>query len=220
MLGTAVLAAVIALLALLGDPLNLQPTLLDWTSASSASTASTWSSIAQRMTPIEPTDYMARAKRLLQSTPLIDGHNDFPYLLRQQLHNEIYDHDFASERIGSHSDFQRMKDGMMGGQFWSVYVPCPEDLVSGVDLSDPNRRIPDLNEPNVCVYHTLPLPNPLIPDASRAMNNIDVFRSASGRSETRSSKSTSPSVWWLTTRLSSNSASNLHVSVAPTEEAG
>ena len=162
MLGTAILAAIIALVAL-GDPLNLQLTLLDWTSAS------TFTSIAQRMSPIEPTDYMALAKRLLQGTPLIDGHNDFPYLLRQQLHNQIYDHDFDSERIGSHSDFQKMKDGMMGGQFWSVYVPCPEDLVPGVDLSDPNKRVPDLNEPNVCIHTLLP-----IPDATCAMNKIDV----------------------------------------------
>jgi hypothetical protein len=44
-----------------------------------------------------------------------------------------------------------MKDGMMGGQFWSVYVPCPEDLVPGVDLNDPNKRVPDINEPSVCI---------------------------------------------------------------------
>ncbi|KAK5451817.1 hypothetical protein LTS15_007540 [Exophiala xenobiotica] len=143
-LGTAILAAVTGLVALGGDPLNLQLTLQDWTTT-----------IAHSLNPIEPTDYMARAKRLLQSTPLIDGHNDFPYLIRQQMHNQIYDHDFHKERIGGHSDFQKMKDGMMGGQFWSVYVPCPEDLVPGVDLWDKNKRIPDLNEPNWAVRDTL-----------------------------------------------------------------
>ena len=101
---------------------------------------------------IDPTDYLRRAKNVLRSSPLIDGHNDFPFLLRQQLKSKIYGHNFEEETLHSHTDFQRMKDGMMGGQFWSVYVPCPEDLVPGVDLNDPNKRVPDLNEPNVCIF--------------------------------------------------------------------
>jgi hypothetical protein len=104
---------------------------------------------------IDPDDYLGRAKRVLQSTPLIDGHNDFPFLLRQQLHGKIRGNNFENETLTSHTDFQRMKDGMMGGQFWSVYVPCPEDLVPGVDLNDPNKRIPDLNEPSVCITHII-----------------------------------------------------------------
>ena len=97
----------------------------------------------------EPDDYQSRARRILQSTPLIDGHNDFPFVLRQQLHGKLYDHDFEVERLGSHTDFQKMREGMMGGHFWSVFVPCPEDLIPGVDLHDPNKRVPGLNEPNV-----------------------------------------------------------------------
>lgn len=98
---------------------------------------------------LDPQDYAGRARQILRSTPLIDGHNDFPYLLRHELHNQIYGHDFETERLGSQTDFQKMKQGLMGGQFWSVFVPCPEDLVPGVDHNDPNKRIPDLNEPNV-----------------------------------------------------------------------
>lgn len=104
---------------------------------------------------IDSKDYLRRAKHILQSTPLIDGHNDFPFLVRQQLHGKIYDHDFEAETLGSQTDFHRMRDGMMGGQFWSVYVGCPEDLVPGVDLNDPNKRIPDLNEANVGTNYVL-----------------------------------------------------------------
>ncbi|EXJ89928.1 hypothetical protein A1O3_02995 [Capronia epimyces CBS 606.96] len=104
---------------------------------------------------IDAKDYLGRAKRILQNSPLIDGHNDFPFLLRQQLHGEIYGHDFEAETLASHTDLWKMRDGMMGGQFWSVYVPCPEDLVPGVDLDDPNKRVPDLNEPNWAVRDTL-----------------------------------------------------------------
>jgi hypothetical protein len=101
--------------------------------------------------PLDPTDYATRARRILRLTPLIDGHNDFPFLLRQQLRARIYDHDFLTERLACHSDFQKMRQGMMGGQFWSVFVPVPEDLVPGVDLIDESRPNMDLNEPNVCV---------------------------------------------------------------------
>lgn len=111
------------------------------------------SSISSSETQQEPLldqqDYAGRARQILRTTPLIDGHNDFPYLLRHQLHNQIYDHDFENERLGSQTDFEKMKQGMMGGQFWSVFVPCPEDLVPGVKTDDPNKRVPDLNEPNV-----------------------------------------------------------------------
>ena len=101
---------------------------------------------------IEETDYLGRAKRILRKTPLIDGHNDFPFLLRQQLKGKIYGHDFETTRLTSHTDFQKMKEGMMGGQFWSVFVPAPEDLIPGTDINDPNKRVPGLNEPNVCTF--------------------------------------------------------------------
>lgn len=56
---------------------------------------------------------------------LIDGHNDLPWQLRIELHNRIYDGnvDFTKKLLG-HTDIQRMRQGMVGGQFWSVYVDC------------------------------------------------------------------------------------------------
>ncbi|KAL1966373.1 hypothetical protein VTN77DRAFT_4515 [Rasamsonia byssochlamydoides] len=106
--------------------------------------------------PIDPTDYLSRARQILRSTPLIDGHNDFPFLLRQQLKNRIYEHDFEAERLASHTDLRKMREeGLMGGQFWSVYVPCPEELVPTSTPSDfvsyrrDGELVPGLNEPNV-----------------------------------------------------------------------
>ncbi|KAI0173365.1 membrane dipeptidase-domain-containing protein [Hypoxylon sp. FL1284] len=75
--------------------------------------------------PIDPTDYALRTKRVLETTPLIDGHNDFPWLLRVELHNRIYDGKFdPKQRLLGHTDIGRMRQGMMGGQFWSVHVKC------------------------------------------------------------------------------------------------
>lgn len=40
---------------------------------------------------IDVLDYKGRVAQILRSTPLIDGHNDLPYLLRIELQNKIYD---------------------------------------------------------------------------------------------------------------------------------
>ena len=58
--------------------------------------------------PIDTQDYAARTKHVLQSTPLIDGHNDLPYLLRLELKNKIYQPAFSFED-GKHFDLRRWK---------------------------------------------------------------------------------------------------------------
>lgn len=40
---------------------------------------------------IDALDFEGRVKLILDTTPLIDGHNDLPYLLRIELKNKIYD---------------------------------------------------------------------------------------------------------------------------------
>ncbi|KAH9885548.1 membrane dipeptidase-domain-containing protein [Xylariomycetidae sp. FL2044] len=75
--------------------------------------------------PLDPTDYAERTNRVLSSTPLIDGHNDLPWQLRIELHNRIYGNQVdLTKRLLGHTDLQRMRQGMVGGQFWSVYVDC------------------------------------------------------------------------------------------------
>lgn len=48
----------------------------------------------QYETPIDPLDFKSRTDRVLATTPLIDGHNDLPYLLRIELKNKIYENGF------------------------------------------------------------------------------------------------------------------------------
>lgn len=50
---------------------------------------------------IEPTDYSLRTEKILSTTPLIDGHNDLPYLLRLELQNKIYDNTTFTFRDGN-----------------------------------------------------------------------------------------------------------------------
>lgn len=50
--------------------------------------ASLWA-IYRIQTPLELPDISARIDSILKNTPLIDGHNDLPYLLRIELQNKI-----------------------------------------------------------------------------------------------------------------------------------
>ena len=69
----------------------------------------------------------ARARRILERTPLIDGHNDLPWALRQNHGNDPHAVDLTTNLDAStplHTDIPRLRRGGMGAQFWSVYVPA------------------------------------------------------------------------------------------------
>ena len=66
----------------------------------------------------------ARARALHRETPLIDGHNDFPWLVRQNAGGDLALLDIAVPRPALMTDLLRLRQGGVGGQFWSVYVPA------------------------------------------------------------------------------------------------
>ena len=56
--------------------------------------------------------------------PIIDGHNDLPWAMR-----ELNGYDIAAYRLDerqdqTHTDLVRAAEGGLGGQFWSVFVPA------------------------------------------------------------------------------------------------
>jgi membrane dipeptidase len=69
--------------------------------------------------------HLARARRVLRSTPLIDGHNDLPWAIRTDsvARHDVEKYDLR-KRTPGHTDLARLKAGMVGGQFWSVYIPA------------------------------------------------------------------------------------------------
>lgn len=74
----------------------------------------------------------AAARRILERTPLIDGHNDLPWALRQQHDNDPHAVDLTTNLEAStrlHTDIPRLRAGGVGGQFWSVYVPASMEPV-------------------------------------------------------------------------------------------
>jgi membrane dipeptidase len=67
----------------------------------------------------------ARAMRILRQTPLIDGHNDLPWSLREQGRTDLaidLKADTTKLTPPLMTDFPRMREGGVGAQFWSVYV--------------------------------------------------------------------------------------------------
>jgi membrane dipeptidase len=63
---------------------------------------------------------------LLASTPLVDGHNDLAWSIRQNnaerstLGDEI---DLLRRKSPAHTDLTRLRTGRIGARFWSFYAP-------------------------------------------------------------------------------------------------
>jgi membrane dipeptidase len=67
---------------------------------------------------------LAHARKLLQSTILVDGHNDLPWAIRtdKKAPMDVAAYDLRKPTTGQ-TDLARLKLGGMGAQFWSVYIP-------------------------------------------------------------------------------------------------
>ena len=75
-----------------------------------------------------PARNVADARRILDRTPLIDGHNDLPWALREGFGNDPHAVDLTQNQSANpvllHTDIPRLRAGGVGAQFWSVYVPA------------------------------------------------------------------------------------------------
>jgi membrane dipeptidase len=67
---------------------------------------------------------VAAARKLLDRFPLIDGHNDLPWALREAGSLDPARTDIAAPVEFTHTDLPRLYRGGVGAQFWSVYVPA------------------------------------------------------------------------------------------------
>jgi membrane dipeptidase len=60
---------------------------------------------------------------MLSRFPLIDGHNDLPWEIREKFALDPAAAALTGRVVGTHTDIPRLVEGGVGGQFWSVYVP-------------------------------------------------------------------------------------------------
>jgi len=70
-------------------------------------------------------EYLQQAIEILESVPLFDGHNDVPWQYRNRVNYKFSELDFYDtthlERP-MHTDIPRLREGLVGAQWWSVYV--------------------------------------------------------------------------------------------------
>jgi membrane dipeptidase len=81
--------------------------------------------------------HLDRAIALLESSPLIDGHNDLAIALRELVGGtHVESVDLRNHVDGLDTDVPRLRAGRVGGQFWSVWVPAhlPEDQAHAMAL--------------------------------------------------------------------------------------
>ncbi|MGH6616891.1 dipeptidase [Sphingomonas sp.] len=94
--------------------------------------------------PAQAQDEEARVARVLKATPIIDGHNDWPETLREREGEGRWTIDLRSgldrKPQPYNTDIERLRKGMVGGQFWSVYVsanlPGPEQVKETLEQID------------------------------------------------------------------------------------
>ncbi|HYR83020.1 MAG TPA: dipeptidase [Terriglobia bacterium] len=66
---------------------------------------------------------LEQAVALHRETPLIDGHNDIPWKFREKANRDLSKMDLRQRQPELHTDIPRLRQGGVGGEFWSVYVP-------------------------------------------------------------------------------------------------
>jgi membrane dipeptidase len=86
---------------------------------------------------------VAKAKALHEKVPLIDGHNDYPWALRENAESDLDKLDISRPQPTIMTDIARLRAGGVGGQFWSVYVPSddPRPVTSTLEQIDIVHRM-------------------------------------------------------------------------------
>ena len=65
---------------------------------------------------------------------------DLPILVRSEYSNNVSAIDL-SKPFDGHVDIPRLREGKVGGFFWSVYVDCPPEEEQSDDFLKPTNRV-------------------------------------------------------------------------------
>ena len=107
-----------------------------------ALTLLTFPAVTMTQTPQQDA-LLARARALHKQVPLIDGHNDYPWALRENAARDLDRLDITKPQPTIMTDIARLKAGGVGGQFWSVYVEAddPAPVTSTLEQIDIVHRM-------------------------------------------------------------------------------
>jgi membrane dipeptidase len=66
---------------------------------------------------------LRHAKELLSRVPLVDGHNDLAWEIREEAQGDPLRFDLRRRHEKGDTDIPRLREGLVGAQFWSVWIP-------------------------------------------------------------------------------------------------
>src|SRR6202789_473126 len=89
-------------------------------------------------------DYEHRVDQVLLQTPLIDGHNDLPWEIRERFKSDVAAINLAAGtshlpleagQAALMTDIPRLRAGHVGAQFWSVWIPVSAQGFEAVQMT-------------------------------------------------------------------------------------
>ena len=76
------------------------------------------------MSKLHTVKTLARAREFLARVPLIDAHNDLPYVVRHHAADgDLAAYDLTRAHQETDTDIPRLRQGLLSGQFWAAFVP-------------------------------------------------------------------------------------------------
>ena len=88
---------------------------------------------------------LAVARAILSRTPLFDGHNDLPWVIRidKSARGDVLAYDLGRVHESADTDIPRLREGMVGAQFWAAFQPtsAPHPARTAMEQIDLIRRI-------------------------------------------------------------------------------
>jgi membrane dipeptidase len=88
---------------------------------------------------------LAVARTVLSRAPLFDGHNDLPWVIRidRAARGDVLAYDLLRVHEGADTDIPRLREGMVGAQFWAAFQPtsAPHPARTAMEQIDLIRRI-------------------------------------------------------------------------------
>jgi membrane dipeptidase len=73
--------------------------------------------------PDQADTLLAHARALHRAVPMFDGHNDYPWEVRTQADKDAARLDIRGPQPKTMTDIPRLRQGGVGAQFWSTYIP-------------------------------------------------------------------------------------------------
>jgi membrane dipeptidase len=97
------------------------------------------------MTGMRQQTALAQARALLERVPLVDGHNDLPWVIRidAQARGDAVAYDLSRPHPKGDTDIPRLREGLVGAQFWAAFQPtnAPHPARTALEQIDLIRRI-------------------------------------------------------------------------------